>query len=368
MKYADGHTLGFSMSSEAPYDPVENTSTAPLDFETRVAGEVAEFESIAAQADLLHHNITRRRLFQVAIALAAWKTVSRLEDVIMDNHFGVNDTSITVTPDGHIPKPQQNAGLASPGFIGDYGGYLVSKIRDADVYPSQSPIGYYTFSSHDVTEEDIAISARKFAHGIGAQSLDLHGVSLGAIVTHLGALGAGLPLRMNTMNGSPFDIEDARHSLAAKIVAKAAEWHLYSGELLGKYLVYLVNEFENNPDNNGFWEHFTAAGTDTWEGVDPRMAGSQLVLLDKADMHNRADDFRGIITPDTHVLIIRDETPGSDPIVDDQKSADKWVDFYGKFKAQVDVIALPVTGHAPLEAGINAAKPAMLAIIDDRRD
>lgn len=299
-------------------------------------------------------NITRRSV----LAFGALLLAQAVEQPLMDAHYGINGTDIVV------PGPADRAwvaALTSQGWGVTYGQGVPNALRRHKVYDQDFNIGYYRFSNSSVTAQDIALSGQKFARRLGVEQLDLHGVSEGGIISHWGALGAQKELRLVSMNDSPFDLDDVRHSMGARFVTLLDKLG-YHGELFGKYVTCLLQEYDEHGLTGLLGPN--DALQNTWHGGDPRMMVSQLRLL--SDTRFTPGQFSGIVTENTHALMLVTRHADTDRLVKDYQAAAKWREFYHKLGARFEVIPVPEPGHALTNQGIQAGASRMRAILEKK--
>lgn len=298
------------------------------------------------------------------LAFGGLLVTQMLEQPIMDAHYGVNGTDVMVAGGIEYAKITPDAALTSQGWGVTYGLGVPNALRRHKVYDQSFPIGYYRFSNAAVTSQDIAASGQKFASRFGVERLDLHGVSEGGIISHLGALGAQKELRLVSMNDSPFDLDDVRHATGARFVALLDKLG-YHGDLLGKYVTCLLEEYDAH-GLSGLLNSDEAL-QNTWAGGDPRMMVSQLRLLAETNFDKQRAQFKGIITENTHAIMLITEDESTDKLVKDYQAYQKWQSFYSHFGAHFDMILIPQPGHALTNPGIQVSAAHMRAILDKQR-
>ena len=311
--------------------------------------------------------VRRRSLFAAVGAMAAIHAISRVEDIVMDLHYSSNGTEIILPDESQLQRPVLEASLASSGWNGVSGAGIVDSLKDTKIYAKDYPIGYYQFSGR-MTVDSIGDCTKQFADALRLNEMDIHGISEGGIIALTGALKAKRRLRMISTNDSPFDINDVKHSWFAKGVVLADEMGLYHGDIFGKFATYMFDEIETR----GWRATFSETGVhdawhETWGKLDPRLTVEQLTVLKEADIWSRRDEAKRIITPDSHLVIMKTQQANTDHITYDDQSTEKWVALADYCHAAYEVVEVPVPHHAQIGAGYKAAAPHMRRILEEMR-
>jgi len=313
--------------------------------------------------NLLARNITRRTVLGVGAALFTNAALHYIEKPILDDHYGVSSTTVMIPQPFVVPKDPRTAGLVSPGWGGTHGKSIVTTFREHDVYDPRFPLGFYHFSNTSVTSGDIGDCGLDYANALNLYEMDVHGISEGTMIALTGALKAGRHIRMVSSNDSPFDIDDAQHAWGARVIALANKLGLYHGGIMGKIAVCLVEEVDKHGMSKlatGWMQAIDSA----WNGADPRMMVSQLAFMYDADLHGKRRQFGKLIDANTVAFILKTKRASTDPVVKDDQSTEKWVDWYEANRAQPVVIEVDAPGHANLYAGVRAGAQHMRRAIN----
>jgi hypothetical protein len=309
--------------------------------------------------------LTRRSLLSAAIAMGVIHTLGDIENGIMDEHYGNTETEIVMPGDPNTAQPLSNTSLASSGWNGEAGPTIVDQLVDRKVYSQQFPSAYYRFGGK-MSIQSLSETTRQFADRLDPKELDIHGVSEGGIIALTGALGAGRHLRLISVNDSPFDIDDVKHSWLARAAVFANEIGLYQGDVLGKFGTYMLEQIDKNGIKNIGKDDWDYAWHQTWDKLDPRLTMQQLKVLEEANIWNRRDEIKRIMTPDSYLVIMKTEEASTDKITEDNQSTDKWVELATYTGTPYKVVKVPAPGHARISAGYGAAAPHMRDFVDQR--
>ncbi len=180
------------------------------------------------------------------------------------------------------------------------------------------------------------------------------------------ARGIGAPVRMVTMNASPFDIDDAKWGFFAKTIAELHNFGVYDGGLVGQYVSELGKEY-NRHDIAALTDYRREAFKNTFDGSSPQVRTSETSFLANAHLWDNRWKYEGIITPDTRAIYMMSDQPDTDQVVKVVQSYEKYQNFFAFFGVPCEVMTYPEPGHALERAGIEAAAEKMRNILAESR-
>jgi hypothetical protein len=285
-------------------------------------------------------NESRRRFLKFALSAAAAYRMDRFATV---SHWDPSDTEMYVMPSDTRP-PNTNGWLVAPGYGSIHGVHMAHQVHSNKGITGNAPIGAYVYGNSLVTPDQIKQRARRFAAANNLSKLNVYSHSMGGLIGLTGGLATGLPFRRIILNASPFDIDDADLSGAARVAATVSEITGYRGSLVSKYLATLYTRFHQHGVDNteDFFNNFIVAGEQAWNGADPQCMGSQLVMLNSEPI--RYQDYRHSIIPGiTEVAYCMPQHPEDDMTVRVTQAADKWEEkLFGPLGVEMQRLSLPL--------------------------
>lgn len=291
--------------------------------------------------------LSRRTFLKRAAAIA---TVALLDSTVTQEHWPATPTRLVTLPNSS-GEPNYNAWLVAPGYGSVRGQLMARQVRRNDSIPDSAPVGAFVYGNEVVKMADLSDKAQRFARqqrlAQNAGSLSLYCHSMGGIIGLNAAKAVGLPVRDIILNGSPFDINDARMSAMAHAAAVTSEATGYRGSIVSKYIGAIYKRFaDHGVDGLGdFVENFGVAGRQTWNGASPYCLASQLCILDNNPLEPTGYDE--VLVPGfTRATYCMPHDPEGDQTVFDLQASAKYTDFFAAHDIAMSITRLPVPAHA----------------------
>lgn len=295
--------------------------------------------------------LSRRHLL-LAGALALGKVVVDADKGLTNHIWQDTDTELKIL-NGNLTYLYSDTGwLVVPGF-GSRNGKGMAKHLSAALGVDR-PLAYFDYSTAGI---DVVDLTRKITdYSLPFNNISLYGHSMGGPSALHAMRRTKVPINRILLNCSPFDMEDARHGELAHPVAQLAKSMDFEGDFASTYLGTVKNDVSRRGLASIFKDVYSAV-QETADGPSPKLLVNQLKLLDDIHLFRNWRQFRPIINRNTQVLYASPLNPDHDRTVNTLQAYEKWSEFFGNFKVEVQYLGVPDVEHANTPRTLIAAKP-----------
>jgi hypothetical protein len=150
------------------------------------------------------------------------------------------------------------------------------------------------------------------------------------------------------LSGCPLDVTDTFDGKLATIISRFP----YGGGVVGKFLLGSVERIR---ENHASFAEIRAQvrearkalrdgqSSPTWIGQTKFLARTK-----RDNVLQHAEDFRGLIIPETRAVFLMPDKEGADTTVRDRRAFGRWTPFFARFGVELDKLLLPNAVHADI--------------------